>query len=183
MSSRPVSEKAAGRPRLVRVNRYLLPREVAVAAVRKHPAVLAPPAAMAAAGLLVAAVLTATVLKHQRDALLVVWIVWGLLAAWLIWKLANWSIDYFVITNNRMFLTSGFFNRNVGAVAMAKVTDLMFRRSFAGRVLGFGELIVETAAVDQALSHVDHIPRPNEIYLLVCQQILFPGHPPPDDDL
>ncbi len=45
------------------VDKYLLPREVRVATVRRHPAVLLVPSAQAVVGLLVAFILSATLLR------------------------------------------------------------------------------------------------------------------------
>ena len=57
---------------------------------------------------------------------------------------------------------------------LSKVTDMSFRRSFAGRIFGYGEFIVESAGQDQALSRIDHIPYPEQLYLEVCG-MLFPS--------
>jgi hypothetical protein len=45
---------------------------------------------------------------------------------------------------------------------------MSFQRSFSGRLLGFGEFIVESAGQDQALRNIDHIPYPEQLYLEVC---------------
>ena len=55
--------------------------------------------------------------------------------------------------------------------ALTKVTDLTFRRSLRGRLLGYGTLIVESAGQDQALSHIDYIPRPEEVYEALSELI------------
>ena len=57
---------------------------------------------------------------------------------------------------------------------LTKVTDMSFRRSFAGRLLGYGEFIVESAGQDQALRNVEFIPYPEQLYLLICG-MLFPS--------
>ena len=53
------------------VNKYLLPHEHQVITVRKHPAVLIGPIAIALAGLLIALVLGTTVLLHSQDGILI----------------------------------------------------------------------------------------------------------------
>ena len=66
---------------------------------------------------------------------------------------------------------------------LSKVTDMSFQRSFGGRILGYGELIVESAGQNQALDRVPYIPYPEQLYLLVCG-ILFPaGAEEPSDAL
>src|ERR1700730_13391536 len=132
------------------VERYLLPRETRVATVRKHPAVLIPASAMAVAGLLAAAVLASSVLRGQRFLAELVWIGVAILVGNLIWQALNWAVDYFVITSERMILTSGLLTRKVAMMPLSKVTDMSFQRSFAGRLLGYGEFIVESGGQDQA---------------------------------
>lgn len=153
------------------VDKYLLPREVRVATVRRHPAVLLVPSLQAVGGLLVAAVLSATVLRSQTLIAGIVWAGWAVLLANLIWRAVNWAVDYFVITSERILLTSGVFTRSVAMMPLSKVTDMSFHRSFAGRLLGFGEFVVESAGQDQALRRIDHIPYPEQLYLVVCGRI------------
>ena len=143
-----------------------------MATVRRHPAVLLVPSAQAVGGLLAAFALTATVLR-DRGALLIwiVWGLWGLLMIRLIWEAVNWAVDYFVITSKRILLTSGVFTRSVAMMPLSKVTDMSFNRTFAGRLLGYGEFVVESAGQDQALRTIDHIPYPEELYQIVCGRI------------
>jgi uncharacterized membrane protein YdbT with pleckstrin-like domain len=161
------------------INKYLLPREVQVATVRQHPAVLIGPSALALGGLLVAGVLTATVIHGVLAAIM--WIAWGLLFLRLVWKAANWSVDYFVVTTERLLLTRGFLTRRVNMMPLTKVTDMSFNRSFAGRMLGYGEFVVESAGQDQALRNVAYIPYPEQLYLLICG-MLFPSSAADDAD-
>jgi membrane protein YdbS with pleckstrin-like domain len=156
----------------VAINKYLLPREVQVATVRQHPAVLIPASALTLAGLLVAGILNATVLHGTAG--FVLWLAWLVLLLRLIWKVMNWSVDYFVVTSERLLLTRGFLTRQVNMMPLSKVTDMSFKRSFAGRLFGYGEFIVESAGQDQALRNVEFIPYPEQLYLLICG-MLFPS--------
>jgi membrane protein YdbS with pleckstrin-like domain len=155
------------------VDKYLLPRETREAMTRRHPAVLIAPSAQAIGGLLVAAVLSATLLSGPEHHVLrdIVWGLWAILLLRLIWDAVNWYVDYFVITSQRILLTSGIFTRSVAMMPLAKVTDMSFHRTFAGRLLGYGEFVVESAGQDQALSKIDHIPYPEQLYLIVCGKI------------
>jgi uncharacterized membrane protein YdbT with pleckstrin-like domain len=172
-------DSAAGARAPVVINKYLLPREVQVATVRKHLAVLLPASAQTLGGLLVAGLLTTTVVHGLLS--VIVWIAWGVLLLRLIWKTLVWAVDYFVVTTERLLLTTGFFNRRVAMMPLTKVTDMSFRRSFAGRLLGYGEFIVESAGQDQALRHVPFIPYPEQLYLLICGMI-FPSSAEDADD-
>jgi len=166
-----MSRAATSRHEPASVDRYLLPREVRVATVRRHPAVLLVPSAQAVGGLLVAAVLSATLLRSHTLFAGIVWAGWVVLLVNLIWKAINWAVDYFVITSERILLTSGLFTRSVAMMPLSKVTDMSFHRSFAGRLLGYGEFVVESAGQDQALRKIDHIPYPEQLYRVVCAKI------------
>ena len=154
------------------VNKYLLPHESQVITVRRHPAVLMTPVGLVLGGLIVAGVLSNVVGEGQS----LNWIWWGwlLLLGWFVWKVAEWSVDYFVITNERMIHTSGLITRKVGMMPLGKVTDMSFERSLMGRLLGYGAFVLESAGQDQALSTVDYLPYPEQLYLEVCEMI-FPN--------
>jgi membrane protein YdbS with pleckstrin-like domain len=163
----------------VAISKYLLPREVQVATVRQHPAVLIGPSALALGGLLLAGVLSATYAHGLIDEIM--WIAVGVLFLWLIWKAVNWSVDYFVVTSERLLLATGFLTRKVNMMPLTKVTDMSFQRTFPGRLLGYGEFIVESAGQDQALRNVRFIPYPEQLYLLICG-MLFPSSADDEDD-
>jgi uncharacterized membrane protein YdbT with pleckstrin-like domain len=156
------------------VDRYLLPHEQEVITVRKHPAVLLAPVAWAVIGLILAAVLSDTVLRHDSGLTWIVWAIWGLVFLNFLWAALNWSVDYFVVTSHRFIETSGLFSRKVAMMPLGKVTDMTFQRSLLGRILGYGTFILESAGQDQALSNVDHIPYPEQLYLEVCALIFKP---------
>jgi membrane protein YdbS with pleckstrin-like domain len=163
------------------VNKYLLPQELdqRVISTRKHQAMLLVPLAYTLIGLVIALILSGTVLRGQSGLLAVVWVIWVLLALHLIWAAVNWAIDYFVVTSQRMMLTSGLFTRRVDMMPLGKVTDMSFRRSFGGRIFGYGEFVVESAGQDQALRNVTYLPYPERLYRDVCD-MLWPAKPPPD---
>ncbi|REE97219.1 PH domain-containing protein [Thermomonospora umbrina] len=160
------------------VNKYLLPHESQVITVRRHPAVLMTPVALVLGGLIAAGLLTNTV---GSDRLNYIWYGWLLLLVWFVWRVAEWSVDYFVITNQRMILTTGLITRKVGMMPLGKVTDMSFERSIVGRMLGYGSFVLESAGQDQALSTVDYLPYPEQLYLEVCEMI-FPNKNASADD-
>jgi membrane protein YdbS with pleckstrin-like domain len=166
-----MSRVAGTRNEQAAVDKYLLPREVRVATVRRHPAVLLSASAQAIGGLLVAAVISAVFLHGDTVFEGIVWALWLVLLARLVWRTVNWAVDYFVITSERILLTSGVFTRSVAMMPLTKVTDMSFHRSFAGRMLGFGDFVVESAGQDQALRRIDHIPYPEQLYLVICGRI------------
>jgi uncharacterized membrane protein YdbT with pleckstrin-like domain len=150
------------------VSRYLLPRENSCIAVRKHPAELAGPLVLVVGGLVAAGELTRRSVRPK--------VVWGGYLSVLLYFLqraAAWQATYFAVTEVRMILVSGFAVRKVAMMPLARVTDMSFRRSALGRLLGYGEFIVESAGEEQALRSINFLPYPDQLYLEVCG-LLFP---------
>jgi uncharacterized membrane protein YdbT with pleckstrin-like domain len=149
------------------VSRYLLPRERCIV-VRKHPAELAGPLILVFGGLVAAGELTRRSVRPK--------IVWGAYLSVLLCflqRVAAWQATYFAVTDVRMILVSGFMVRKVAMIPLARVTDMSFRRSALGRLLGYGEFIVESAGKEQALHSIDFLPYPEQLYLEVCG-LVFP---------
>ena len=163
------------------VNKYLLPHEQQVITVRKHPAVLVKAIGLVVGGLIIAGVLSGLIGRHSGYALLAIWVAWVLLLLYLVVEVIEWFENYFVVTSQRMLLTSGLITRKVAMMPLVKVTDMSFQRNFQGRLLGYGTFILESAGQDQAFRVVDHLPYPEQLYLEVCG-LIFPASEDPGDD-
>ncbi|GAA2719043.1 hypothetical protein GCM10010439_03700 [Actinocorallia aurantiaca] len=157
------------------INRYLLPQERQVIVVRKHPAVLMKPVLFVLGGLILAGVLSNTVAGGEAGQVVdFIWLAWLILLGWFVYEVAEWSVIYFVITNQRMLLTTGLITRDVAMMPLGKVTDMSYERSPVGRLLGYGKFIAESAGQDQALREIDFLPYPDQLYAEVCEMI-FPN--------
>jgi uncharacterized membrane protein YdbT with pleckstrin-like domain len=162
------------------VNRYLLPHERQVITVHQHPAILIRPIFEVLIGLAIAGWLTNSVANGNGTAILVIWILWGLVLLRLVIKVWEWVETYFVVTSQRFLLASGIVTRKVNMMPLAKVTDMSFQRSATGRLLGYGEFILESAGQDQALTNVGYLPYPEQLYLEVCGLIFKDKEESPD---
>lgn len=87
------------------------------------------------------------------------------------WRTWQWRVDVIVVTDQRIFEVSGVLTRKVASMPLTRVTDMTYRRSLLGRVLGYGDLIVESAGQDQALSHIDHLPDPDGFYRTITSLV------------
>ena len=150
------------------VNRYLLPHERQVITVHQHPAVLIMPILQVLVGLAIAGWLSNSVAHGNGTVILVIWVLWAVLLLRLAVKVFEWSVNYFVVTSQRMLLSTGIVTHKVNMMPLSKVTDMSFQRSATGRILGYGEFIVESAGQDQALRNVRFLPYPEQLYLEVC---------------
>ena len=154
------------------VSRYLLPHERSCITVRIHPAKLAGPLILVFGGLVAVGELTRRSVRPK--------IVWGAYLPVLLYflqRVAARQATYFTVTDNRMILVSGFAVRKVAMMPLTRVTDMSFRRSALGRLLGYGEFIIESAGragQEQALRTINFLPYPEQLYLEVCG-LIFPG--------
>ena len=152
------------------VDEYLLPTERRVIRVRKHWAMMAKNIVFT--GLFLLLMIIAQ--TYLPGSLLVDNLTFYLaLAAVLRFTLQTilWWTERIVITDKRVMLAEGVVTLNVGMMPLSKVTDLTFRRTFGGRLLGYGTLIVESAGQIQALNKIRYIPRPDEIYEALSELI------------
>jgi hypothetical protein len=159
------------------LERYLVDGETIIVAVRLHWVHLAREILVAAAATAFAFWVDVQVplspagqLLHNASLLL--W--WGA-ALWLLWRVLNWRRDWFVATDKRFLLFYGFIRRRVAMMPLQKVTDMTYDRSILGRVLGYGNFVLESAGQDQALSNIDHVPDADTHYKAICTQLFGPG--------
>jgi uncharacterized membrane protein YdbT with pleckstrin-like domain len=150
------------------IYKHLLPHEHQVITVRFHPAVLIRPVAEVLGGLAVAGLVSTTIAHGNNIVILIVWLAWLVLVGRMLISIFLWLENYFVVTSQRILLATGIFTRTVNMMPLSKVTDMSFRRSAMGRLFGYGEFVVESAGLDQALRRIDHLPYPEQLYLEVC---------------
>lgn len=146
----------------VSVNIYLMPYERQVITAHLHPAIVAIPVGAAVAGLIAAIVSSTSAFSF--DALLIIWLAWGLLFLYTIGKMFGWLENYFIVTSQRVILIEGILTRDVTSVPHAQVASVRFRRSAMGRLLGYGQFIIECGR-SQPKWTVNFIPYPEQLYL------------------
>jgi uncharacterized membrane protein YdbT with pleckstrin-like domain len=99
---------------------------------------------------------------------------------WFGWNWAQWYTEEFVITDRRVLLITGMIGRRVAIMPLSKVTDLTYERSIAGRLLGYGVFVVESAGQNQALSRIDYLPTPDKLYQDVSTLLFSRALLPPE---
>ena len=148
------------------VSRYLADDETVVLQVRRHVTVLAKPFFQALGALVVATFLGAW-LSPEEDADAIDTAL-GLICIFFVlrfvWRLLEWRVDRIIVTDRRIFEASGLLTKNVASMPLEKMTDMTYRRSVMGRILGYGDVLVESAGQNQALAEIDHLPNPDAFY-------------------
>ncbi|MGH2753930.1 MAG: PH domain-containing protein [Actinomycetota bacterium] len=165
--------------------RYLTPEERVVLGVRRHFAVLIPEALLAV-GAIVAALLVGTLTSPDEGSTFID-SVFGVIAVAAVvrlgWKVWLWWEDRVFVSDQRIFEVSGVLTRRVASMPLLRVTDLTYERSLYGRILGYGDLIVESAGQDQALKTIRRLPHPDDFYRTITSLVIgrLPS-PVPDDE-
>jgi Bacterial PH domain len=92
-----------------------------------------------------------------------------------VWQVLNWWMTTLVVTDHRVFEVTGLLTRNVASMPLAKMTDITYHQSLLGRLLRYGELILESAGQEQALSRITHLPDPLNFYRTVTLLVTKAG--------
>jgi len=153
-----------------KVLRHLMPHEVAVFAVKRHPIILARYVAELVLALALAIWLS---LSLSRGSLLAIWILWLIVVGRCLLYFWSWTANYFIVSSQRMILASGVTTLRVASVPLVKVADMRVERSIPGRIFGYGEFRFESVSGDHTFSRIRHIPAPDELYLGLME-LIFP---------
>jgi membrane protein YdbS with pleckstrin-like domain len=171
--TRPLGASGRGRrPRWSKdAEKYLLPGEDPVIATRRHWAVLAVPVAKGIPLLLVGGWLLILDPRNRVTSSIGLLVLLGALV-WLGAHVAEWWMRHFIITRRRVLLTSGVLVRTVALMPLRRITDLTWKETLVGQLLGYGTFKFESAGQDQALSQVTFLPDADELYREVSR-LLF----------
>ena len=164
------------------LDKVLLPGEKLVLAMHEHWATLAEPVASTLLALTFAIWVDSNVTKESQALGTICWWLFLAVLARLVWVFFDWANHWFIATDKRLLLRYGIISRQVGMMPLLKVTDLRYERSPAGRILGYGKFVLESAGQDQALREIKWVPDPDNTYRKICAEIFHIPPPPGDED-
>jgi uncharacterized membrane protein YdbT with pleckstrin-like domain len=142
--------------------------------VRRHWAVLLWPLLQTVGVVIVAFVLSGLVSRVGEGLWLPQSLLWYLAVAAVLrfaWKVLEWWIEVIIVTDKRFMITSGVIQTKNSMMPITKVTDMSFLRPFAGQLLGYGTLRVESAGQKQDLEKIQYVPRPEEVFMAISELI------------
>ncbi len=148
----------------------LSPDESVIFDVHHHPYVLFGPAVLFVAAL--AGWLAVFFSWRGRPG----WFVYGglalllALAVHLAWKVQVWAHTGLVLTDQRLVYRSGVFARHSREVPLSRINDVSFHKMVRGRVLGMGDLVVETAGAAGPFAFY-HVPAPERLKTQMLEQV------------
>jgi hypothetical protein len=157
--------------------RYLTPGERLIYASRRHTVMLANSFAVFVVSLVLGVV--AVVESHR-------WTGWpaahlGQVGAGIVvlgslffaWRAGHWALTRYVITNERILLIEGLIARRITALPLRLVIDTTYRRTIAGRILGYCNLELNLSG-HPGLRSLTRVPNADRVYALILR--LLSGH-------
>ena len=151
--------------------KYLLDDEEAVVATRRHWAVLIEPTAKSLPAFLAGGWLLLLDPQNEVSSSAGLIVLVGALL-YLGLRVAEWYMRHFIVSRRRVLLTSGVIVRTVTLLPLRRITDLTWKETLLGQVLGYGTFRFESAGQQQALSEITFLPRADRLYKQVSR-LLF----------
>ncbi|MCU4183803.1 PH domain-containing protein [Acidiferrimicrobium sp. IK] len=148
--------------------RLLNPGEEVVADVRTHWWYFAGPVAAAVAVL--AGAVAAVVIGAARPVDLAVVVVLGVALAWLVVRYVRWSGTHLFVTTDRLIHRQGLVARRGREIPLDHLSDIEYRQTIWQRVLGAGDLVLESAGRDSR-EVFPWLPHPGAIQNEIYRQI------------
>lgn len=164
------------------LDRYLLPQEEVIVAIRHHWGRMIEPVASAFGAFVLAVWCTINTSAGAGVIEFVTVVLCLALALRMAWRAFEWRNEWFVATDKRLLKTYGLITHRIAMMPLRKVTDMNYARSPLGRVLGYGQFIMESAGQDQAMREINWVPDPDVTYRRICDTIFGPGGHDPDED-
>ena len=164
-----MADPATRRPRWGKdAEKYLLADEPPVIATRRHPAVLVRPFLRGLPALLVGVWVLQLDPANRVSATVGLVVTLGALT-YLGLHLAEWWVRHFLVTRRRVLLTSGVIIRTVAVMPLRRITDLTWKETFWGQILGYGTFRFESAGQQQGLDVIDFMPHADALYKRLSQ--------------
>jgi uncharacterized membrane protein YdbT with pleckstrin-like domain len=145
------------------VAKYLLPDETAVVATRRHWAVLIAPTAAFLPVFLAGGWLLLVDPDNRVTSSAGLLVLLGSLGYYAL-RVAEWWMRHFIVSTRRVLLTSGVIVRTVTLLPLRRITDLTWKETLLGQLLGYGTFRFESAGQQQALSEITFLPGADVLY-------------------
>ncbi len=78
----------------------------------------------------------------------------------IVWGFISWRMNVYALTNRRVVEATGVVNKTVADSSLEKLTDVVLRQGLFGRLLGYGDIEVLTAAAGAGISYLKQIRKP-----------------------
>lgn len=99
------------------------------------------------------------------------WLIPGALLVWIVvagWPLLRWRFTEYTVTNERLISRSGVIAKRAKEIPLERINDVTFTQSVLDRLLGAGDLVLESAGESgqQLFNDIGH---PEQIQKLIYE--------------
>src|SRR5438132_11352803 len=101
------------------------------------------------------------------------WVTVAVALAWAVWlgaRLISWQTTHFVVTSDRLVFRSGILAKHTRDIPLEKVNDLASSQSFFERIIGAGDLLIESAG-ERGQEIFSDIPHPDAVQQEIYRQM------------
>ena len=91
-------------------------------------------------------------------------------AAWVLVELIKWRTTYFVVTSHRLIYRQGVVSRDGVEIPLERVNNVNFGQSIIERMLGVGDLLIESGGQDGQQTFSD-IAQPERVQNIIHSTI------------
>jgi uncharacterized membrane protein YdbT with pleckstrin-like domain len=112
---------------------------------------------------------------HGPAALLVA-LIWLVLIIWILVRVAQYRTTQFVVTNARIIFRRGVLSKDTSEIPLDSITNSGVKRTLLERLLGDGDVVVESAGRDSA-THFHDIANPEQVQLTISRLVNERTHP------
>ncbi|MFA5786991.1 MAG: PH domain-containing protein [Actinomycetota bacterium] len=152
--------------------RLLAEHEEMILDLRPHPIALVPPAFWGALVVAAAAVAFNKMPAGSRQGPLriaVLAVAGVLMLFFVLPQILRWATTHFVLTSDRLILRRGVIAKYGKEIPLERINDVTFRQSIWERVIGAGDLVVESAG-EQGQQPITDVRRPEAVQKEIYRQ-------------
>ena len=92
------------------------------------------------------------------------------LALFTAWRVQVWAHTNLVLTDQRLIYQTGVFTRQSREIPLAKINDVSFMQMVLARMLGMGDLVVESASESGPFAYFN-VPDPERLKMQILEHI------------
>jgi membrane protein YdbS with pleckstrin-like domain len=125
------------------------------------------------AGIPVLALLVVALKENGDVQTVALWATAAIALGWAVWlgsRLISWQTTHFVVTSDRLVFRSGILAKHTRDIPLEKVNDLASSQSFFERMIGAGDLLIESAG-ERGQEIFSDIPHPDAVQQEIYRQM------------
>jgi uncharacterized membrane protein YdbT with pleckstrin-like domain len=125
------------------------------------------------AGIPVLALLVVALKQNGDVQTVALWATVAVALGWAVWlgsRLISWQTTHFVVTSDRLVFRSGILAKHTRDIPLEKVNDLASSQSLFERMIGAGDLLIESAG-ERGQETFSDIPHPDAVQQEIYRQM------------